>query len=84
MGIIRRPYFKKGSHNIVSDLDGMLRKVEDCRMMWNSAFVGREEWNPMHPQQILRVRPDRPARYPVRNVEPPNTSVEPFTDSDFV
>lgn len=84
MSIIRRDYYKRGSWNIVSDLDGMKRKVEDCRMMWNNAFVGKEEWNPIQPQQTIRARRDNPARNPVRNVEPPNTPVTPFTNNDFV
>ena len=84
MGIIRRDWYKRGSHNFVSDLDGMKRKVEDGRMMWNNAFVGAEEWNSIHPQQILRPRLDRPARQPVRNIEPTTAPITPFTDSDFV
>jgi hypothetical protein len=77
VGIIRRPYYKRGSHNIVSDLDGQLRKVEDCRMQWNGLFVGKEEWSPKQPQQDLRPRPDNPARFPVRNAEPRTVSVVP-------
>lgn len=84
MGIITRDYWKKGNWNAVSDLDGMKRKSSDMRMQWNNLWVGKEEWSPIQPQQILRPRSDRPARSPVRNVEPPNTAVTPFTNSDFV
>lgn len=84
MSVTKRDYYKRGSHNIISDLDGMKRKVEDCRMMWNNAFVGREEWNPIQPQQIIRPRLDRPARSPVRNVEPVSDPIIPFTNSDFI
>ena len=84
MGIINRDYYKRGNWNAVSDLDGQKRKVSDMRMMWNNAFVGKEEWNPIQPQQIIRPRLDRPARSPVRNVEPVSDPITPFTYSDFV
>ena len=84
MSVIRRDYYKKGAWNAVSDLDGMKRKSSDMRMMWNNAWVSREEWNPIQPQQTIRARRDNPARYPVRNVEPNPTAGPTFTNSDFL
>lgn len=80
MSIIKRDYFKKGDWNAISDLDGMKRKASDMRMMWNNAFVGKEEWNPKQPQQEIRARPDNPARTPVRNIEPGNLVITPFDE----
>ncbi len=84
MSVIRRDYYKRGNWNAVSDLDGMKRKSGDMRMMWNNAWVGKEEWNPIQPQQIIRARPDNPARSPVRNIEPTTAPITPFTVDDFV
>jgi hypothetical protein len=84
MGIIRRDYFKRGSWNAISDLDGQKRKSSDMRMQWNNLWVGTEEWSPKQPQQDLRPRPDRPARSPVRNIEPQTAPITPFTNSDFL
>lgn len=84
MGIIRHDRYKRGSWNVISDLDGQKRKVEDCAMMWNGLFVGKEEWNPRQPQDLLRGRPDNPARSPVRNIEPQVAPLTPFTNSDFL
>ncbi len=84
MGIIRRDRYKRGSWNVISDQDGQKRKVEDMRMQWDGLFVGKEEFDPKHPQLELRPRPDNPARYPVRNTEPGNLVLPPFTNSDIV
>jgi hypothetical protein len=84
MGIIRRDYYKRGSWNAISDLDGQKRKSSDMRMQWNNLWVGTEEWSPKQPQQDLRPRPDQPARSPVRNIEPQTAPITPFTNSDFL
>lgn len=84
MGIIRRDYYKKGTWNAVSDLDGQKRKACDMRMMWNGLFVGKEEWNPRQPQDFVRGRTDNTARAPVRNIEPGTAPITPFTNSDFL
>lgn len=70
MSIVRRDYYKRGSWNAISDLDGQKRKASDMRMQWNGLWVGKEEWSPKHPQQEPRPRLDRPARSPVRSTEP--------------
>ena len=84
MAIITKDYYKKGSWNAVSDLDGQKRKSTDMRMQWNSLWVGKEEWSPKQPQQELRPRPDNPARNPVRNIEPQNVVVPAFSNSDIL
>lgn len=75
--IIRRDVYKRGAHNAISDIDGQKRKSTNMRMQWNNLWVGREEFETRHPQDIIRPRPDNPARSPVRNTEPTNLYVVP-------
>lgn len=84
MPIITLDYYKRGAWNAISDRDGQKRKSSDMRMEWTGAWVGKEEWEPRHPQLELRPRPDNISRTPVRNIEPGNLVYEPFTNSDIV
>jgi len=84
MGIVRRDTYKRGSWLVISDQDGQKRRIEDCKMQWDGLLVGKEEFDPKHQQLQLRPRVDRPARSPVRNTEPSNLVLEPFTNSDIV
>lgn len=77
MGIIRRDRYKRGSWNVISDQDGQKRKIQNMRMQWDGLLVGKEEFDPKHPQLEIRARPDNPARYPVRNIEPTNLVLTP-------
>lgn len=84
MSIIRRDKYTKGQWLAISDLDGQKRKSGDMRMMWNGAWVGKEEWNPEQPQQQIRARPDNPSRNPVRNIEPTGSVIPPFTTNEML
>jgi len=77
MPIIRRDRYKRGDWNAISDQDGQKRKASDMRMQWDGLWVGRDEFDPKHPQLELRARPDNPARSPVRNAEPGNLVITP-------
>jgi len=77
MGIIKRDRYKRGSWNVISDQDGQKRKIQDMRMQWDGLLVGKEEFDPKHPQLEIRARPDQPSRYPVRNTEPGNLVIVP-------
>jgi hypothetical protein len=61
MGMITKDRYVKGTHNAVSDLSGQKYKRCDMRLTWDNLLVGKDEWEPKHPQLILRPRPDRPA-----------------------
>lgn len=82
--VIRRDRYVRGQWNATSDRDGQKRKSSDMRLEWTGAWVGKEEWEPRHPQMILRPRVDRPARSPVRNTEPGNLVITAFTNSEIV
>ena len=64
MGIIRRNFYKPGSHNSVSDDSGQKYKRSDMRLTWDNKLVGKDEWYAKQPQLELRPRQDRPG---VRN-----------------
>lgn len=61
MAIITRNYYKKGTHNAISDLSGQKYKRSDMRLTWDNKLVGVDEWEEKHPQLIIRPRIDRPA-----------------------
>ena len=61
MSIIRRDYYKKGSHNAVSDDSGQKYKRSDMRLTWDNLLVGKDEYYEKQPQLLIRPRPDRPA-----------------------
>ena len=84
MSIIRRDFYKKGAWNATSDQDGQKRKSTDMMMQWDNLWVGRDEFDPKHPQLELRPRPDNPSRTPVRNTEPGNLVLTPFTNNEIV
>ena len=77
MSIVRRDYYKKGAWNAHSDQDGQKRKSTDMRMQWDGLWVGKDEFDPKHPQLSIRPRPDNIARYPIRVNEPDNLHIVP-------
>lgn len=81
MGIITKDFYKKGSHNSISDLSGQKYKRSDMRLTWDNLLVGIDEWEPKHEQLILRPRPDRPAiTDQTRTQQPPTNLLDPPFD----
>ena len=60
MGMITKDYYKPGTHNAISDDSGQKYKRCDMRLTWDNKLVGKDEWEPKHPQLIIRPRPDHP------------------------
>jgi len=48
-----------GDYNVIDDLMGFKRKASQCRLRWDNILVTREDWEPRHPQDFLRAKPDR-------------------------
>lgn len=48
-----------GDHNVICDLSGFEVKRSDCLKRWDGLLVRRQDWEPRHPQDFLRVKPDR-------------------------
>lgn len=82
--IITRDYYKRGAWNAISDQDGQKRKSSDMVMQWDNLWVGKDEFDPKHPQLMLRPRPDQPARTPVRNIEPQTAPITPLTNNELI
>lgn len=84
MAIITRDYYKRGDWNAICDISGQKYKASDMKMQWDGVWCGKDEWSPKHPQLTLRPRPDNISRTPVRNTEPGNLVITPFTNSEIV
>ena len=50
----RNPGWKPGSHWVECSRTGFLVRVEDARKEWTGTIVARDEWEPRHPQDMLR------------------------------
>ena len=56
-----KTYFKLGSWNAICDRCGQQHKAEQLRREWTGLRVCRSCWEPRHPQETLRAKPDRQA-----------------------
>ena len=43
-----------GDFNVISDRSGFKLKRSECRREWNGLLVGKDEWEPRHPQDFVR------------------------------
>jgi len=62
-------YYKKGSWNSICDRCGFEFKMHQLRKDWQGLMVCREDWEPRHPQDFLRTRPEH-AGVPIARPEP--------------
>lgn len=58
---IREPRFELGQHNADCDRCGFTFKARQLRKEWNGLRVCGDCWEPRHPQDSLRGKPDRQA-----------------------
>lgn len=48
-----------GRHKFICDVDGMAYYSEDKRIKWDGAVVHKDNWEPRHPQELIKaVRED--------------------------
>jgi hypothetical protein len=52
-------YYEPGDHNVICDRTGHKIKRSQARKEWNGLLVRKESWEPRHPQDKIRGRPDR-------------------------
>ena len=50
----------RGSHNVICDVCGLKYKNSDLKRRWDGAMVCNADWEPRHPQEFVRARPDAP------------------------
>lgn len=55
----RADFLRLGSWNVSCDRTGFKRKASMCRKEWNNLIVQKGSWEPRHPQDFIRSRPDR-------------------------
>lgn len=56
-----RNYLKWGDWNAICDVCGFKHKASEMTERWDGLMVGKECWEPRHPQDFLRVRLDDPS-----------------------
>jgi hypothetical protein len=85
MSFIRRDRYVSGTANALSDLSGFKYKRKDMRKTWDNYLVGADEWEPKHPQLVLRPRAEK---FYTPDPRPDNNgnavAGPPFTYSDYV
>lgn len=67
-----RPY-KKGDHLAICDECGQRFYASELQKRWDGAMVCSVDWEPRHPQDLIRVRPEKGAKPWTR---PEGTDVE--------
>ena len=63
----RADFLKLGDYNVVDDRTGFKMKRSQCKKQWNNLIVRKESFEPRHPQDFIRAKPDR------QQVEDPRT-----------
>lgn len=70
--------YEKGGFYRVDDRSGARVRARDTREEWNGAIVAAEDFEPRHPQDFVRSRPDR-QNVPKPRPVPPIIDVGPKT-----
>ena len=63
--------YRPGRHLVVCDTSGEEVWDDEVRRQWNGLLVRKQSWDPQHPQERIRVRPERGAVFPTRPVPDP-------------
>lgn len=64
--------YRHGDHNAICDSCGFKFKFSQLRKRWDGLYVCSKDWEPRHPQEMVRGIPDRQA-VPVSRPEKSNT-----------
>ena len=63
--------FRLGHYYVVCDISGERVWDDDVKRQWDGAITRKKSWSPQHPQERIRVRPERGAVFPTRPVPDP-------------
>ena len=69
-------YYKHGDRNAICDRCGFKFKLSSLRKTWDGLLVCRKDWEPEHPQNRIRIMPER-----VRHVEGRPEPTDEFLES---
>ena len=61
MGKGLNPGYQPGNHWVICDRCGFAYRNSEVRKTWDGLVVCKEDWEPRHPQDLLRGREDRVA-----------------------
>lgn len=75
----RNPGWKSGDHWVECERTGKIIRASDAREEWTGLIVAKEEWEPRHPQDMLRPRADHTAAQGLVRPETLNIGVGPDT-----
>ena len=51
--------YRQGDHYVIDDRTGRKVWASESRMEWTGAIVDRKDFEPRHPQDFVRARPER-------------------------
>lgn len=52
-------YYKPGDNYFICPICGLKKRVSDGRYQWDKEFVCKDDWDPRHPQELIKARKDR-------------------------
>ncbi len=58
----RADYYKHGDRNAICDRCGFKFKLGDLSRTWDNLLVCSNDWEPEHPQNYLKLRPEIPRK----------------------
>lgn len=56
---MERDEFILGDSNAICDVCGFKHKQSQLRKRWDGAMVCKADWEPRHPQDFVKARPER-------------------------
>lgn len=70
-----KTYFRKGGYNVICDRCGFEFKSFQVRKTWDGLIVCKEDWEPRHPQDLIRVPSETSQTVPDPRPEPAPTYI---------
>lgn len=64
--------YKPGDYWCICPVTGVKTRVSKMRKRWDGEFVSTEAWEPRHPQEFVKGRPDKQS-VPIARPEQPDT-----------
>jgi len=70
-------YYKKGTWNAVCMVCDKKVKADQLRKRWDGVWVCEEDWEPRHPQDLIKTPRDESNKLPFTSVELDGPNVGP-------
>ena len=68
--------YKPGRHYVVCDICGFEFYDDEVKTTWDGKVVCEKDWEPRHPQDFVRARPDKISADEPRRPEPEDVFVD--------